>query len=60
VDPVAEGFRPTPAQVEWATRVVEVAGRDGQPGSTALDGQMIDRTVLLRTRVILGRAGARP
>ncbi len=60
VGPVAEGFRPTAAQVEWATRVVEVAGRDGEPGTTSLDGQMIDRPVVLRARAILGRAGVRP
>lgn len=52
--PVAEGFRPTAEQLDWAKRVVE-AGE----GVSVVDGQMVDRPVLARARAILARDGVR-
>jgi citrate lyase subunit beta/citryl-CoA lyase len=54
VETVAAGFRPTPAQLDWASRVVE-AGE----GVHVVDGQMVDRPVLARARSILARGGVR-
>jgi citrate lyase subunit beta/citryl-CoA lyase len=53
--PVADGFRPTAQQLDWATRVVE-AGE----GAVVVDGQMVDRPVLARARAIIARDGVRP
>ena len=51
---VREAFLPSPAEVEWATRVVAVVERS--PGAVQVDGRMVDRPVLLRARAILDRA----
>ncbi|GAB2916015.1 HpcH/HpaI aldolase/citrate lyase family protein [Streptomyces heilongjiangensis] len=48
-----EGFSPTREQVSWARDVVAAAG-DGSV--TVVDGQMVDRPVLLRARAVLARA----
>ncbi|MDQ3787448.1 MAG: aldolase/citrate lyase family protein, partial [Actinomycetota bacterium] len=48
---VHEAFRPSDAEVAWA-RSVLAAG----DGVAAVDGQMVDRPVLLRARRILDRA----
>ena len=66
--PVREGFAPTAVQVAWAERVLEASlehGEDGgeedAPGVFALDGEMVDRPVLVRARAVLARAfPARP
>ncbi len=62
VGPVAEGFRPTAEQLEWATRVVgaSVGAGVGAGGVGCVDGQMVDRPVLARARSILARGGTRP
>jgi len=52
---VEAAFRPNPAEVAWAERVLaaaEQATRDGK-GAVALDGQMIDAPVVARARRIL-------
>lgn len=60
VPAVAEGFRPTAAELAWASRVLEAAG--GEVGGTAdrgaigVDGDMVDRPVLTRARALLSRA----
>jgi citrate lyase subunit beta/citryl-CoA lyase len=54
VETVAAAFRPTAAQLDWASRVVEA----GQ-GVHVVDGQMVDRPVLARAQSILARAGVR-
>lgn len=61
--PVREGFAPTAAQVAWAERVLEASRRHGEdvgegpePGVFALDGEMVDRPVLVRARAVLARA----
>jgi len=56
VEPVAAGFRPTAAQLEWAVRVLEAAG-GGDTGTFTVDGQMVDRPVLARARAIVTRDG---
>jgi citrate lyase beta subunit len=55
---VAEGFRPTVAQLDWAVRVLEAA--EGGPDPFTLDGEMIDRPVVARARSIAARGGVRP
>nr|WP_218851856.1 CoA ester lyase [Nocardioides panaciterrulae] len=60
VRPVAEGFQPTPAQIAWATRVLQAtsgdaAGATGQ-GAVSVDGHMVDRPVILRAQSIVARA----
>ncbi len=56
IAPVHRGFEPSPAEIEWARRVI--AADDGAGGrAVALDGQMVDRPVVERARAILSRAG---
>jgi citrate lyase subunit beta/citryl-CoA lyase len=60
VEAVAEGFRPTAAQLAWATRVLGEAGTDDTDRDVvSVDGQMVDRPVLARARSIVARAGVR-
>jgi citrate lyase subunit beta/citryl-CoA lyase len=49
VGPVRAGFAPTPAELDWARRVVTA----GESVST-VDGKMVDKPVLARARRILG------
>ena len=58
VAPVAEGFGPTAAQLDWARRVLESA--EGGPGPFTLDGEMVDRPVVARAHSIAARGGVRP
>jgi len=44
---------PTPAEIDWATRVVAAA--EIHAGAFALDGKMVDHPVLLKAQAILGR-----
>jgi citrate lyase subunit beta/citryl-CoA lyase len=53
---VLEHFRPSPAEVEWASRIVGAAS-DG--GARAVDGQMIDAPVIARARLVLQRNSGR-
>lgn len=46
---VAAVFAPTEAEIDWARRVLDVEDGLGQ-----VDGQMVDRPVILRARRILG------
>ena len=57
VETVAEGFRPTAAQLSWAHRVLE-AGGGADEGVVSVDGQMVDRPVLARAQSILARGGS--
>lgn len=52
---VNEGFSPTPAQREWAQRVL-AAGQAHEAGAFQLDGQMVDAPVLQRARSYLSAA----
>lgn len=62
VDAVAQGFRPTAAELDWASRVLEAAGGDftgaADRGAINVDGQMVDRPVLARAQSIVSRAGS--
>lgn len=50
---VNEGLGPTPAQREWAQKVLDASRAHGT-GAFRLDGEMIDAPVLLRARSLLG------
>ena len=52
VEAVHQAFTPTEAQVQWAKSVVNV-----EAGAAQIDGQMIDRPVILRAQRMLARAG---
>ncbi|MCW2495334.1 CoA ester lyase, partial [Jatrophihabitans sp.] len=52
---VREAMHPTPAQIEWAARVVGVGSGSGV---VAVAGHMVDAPVLRRAESILHRAGA--
>ena len=52
---VNEGFSPTPAQLDWAQRVLAAdAGSGGAP--VAVDGKMVDRPVVLKAQSLLRAA----
>ena len=48
-----ELLQPTPAEIEWARRVIAAA--EASSGAVQLDGKMIDQPVLRRARALLGR-----
>ncbi|HSW08945.1 HpcH/HpaI aldolase/citrate lyase family protein [Aquabacterium sp.] len=52
---VHSGFAPTPDEVNWARRVLEVAAAAGG-AAVALDGKMVDKPVILRAEAILREA----
>jgi len=52
VSGVIQCFRPTPAEVEKAKRIVE-ADRQANGGAVKLDGKMVDRPVVLLAKKIL-------
>ncbi|MDM0083131.1 CoA ester lyase [Variovorax sp. J31P179] len=55
VETVNRGFSPTPAQLEWARRVIEAdAASRGAP--VAVDGKMVDRPVVLKAQALLAAA----
>lgn len=54
VAPVAQGFAPTPDEIQWARRVL-TAVADAAAGAVSLDGSMIDKPVVDRARRILDR-----
>lgn len=55
VDAVNRGFSPTPAQIEWAQRVIAAdAASGGAP--VAVDGKMVDRPVVLKAQALLAAA----
>lgn len=59
VEPVRTAFAPSPAEIEWAEKVLGYAtdGLDaGAGGVFELEGQMIDRPLLQRARRIIARA----
>ena len=55
---VNAAFSPSEAEVGWAKRVLEAAGR-ANGAAVAVDGKMVDRPVLLRARAVLDEAGSR-
>lgn len=57
VAPVHQAFAPTPAELDWARRVLAAAEASG--GATvAVDGKMVDAPVLLRARRLMERGAA--
>lgn len=54
---VNQAFSPTEAELRWAARVVEAddAAQSAGTGAVLLDGRMIDRPVVMRARIWLGR-----
>jgi citrate lyase subunit beta / citryl-CoA lyase len=59
VQVVNAAFRPSEADVRWATRVLEAAAA-AKGAAVAVDGKMVDRPVLLRAQAILGEVGQAP
>jgi citrate lyase beta subunit len=62
LEPRADGleilFAPTPAELDWASRVIEAyeAGRRDGRGAVALDGSMVDLPIVERARRLLSEA----
>jgi citrate lyase subunit beta/citryl-CoA lyase len=57
VAPVNAAFQPSPAELQWALRVI--AAFEASNGSaTAVDGKMIDKPVVERARRVIAEAGA--
>ncbi|WP_329064487.1 HpcH/HpaI aldolase/citrate lyase family protein [Amycolatopsis sp. NBC_01480] len=56
VDPVNRAFTPSDADVQWARDVLAASTGDGSV--VVLNGQMVDRPVLLRAERILARVAA--
>jgi citrate lyase subunit beta / citryl-CoA lyase len=52
---VHDAFAPTPAQLNWAQRVLDAAAAAGG-AAVALDGAMVDRPVVLRAQALLAQA----
>ena len=46
------GFSPSPAELDWAERVIAEAGRTS--GAFTIDGRMVDAPVVARARALLG------
>ena len=55
VSHVNEGFYPTPDEIAWAKRVIDSAMR-AHGAATAVDGNMVDRPVILKAEEILREA----
>jgi citrate lyase subunit beta/citryl-CoA lyase len=54
VDVVRTAFRPTPAELAWARRVLDAAR--GAAGVFAFDGRMVDAPVLRHARRVIGQS----
>jgi citrate lyase subunit beta/citryl-CoA lyase len=54
LEPVRRGFEPTASEIAWARRVLEAA-EAADVGALQLDGQMVDRPVIVRARAILAQ-----
>ena len=52
VEAVNRGFSPSPAELDWAQRVVDAMDRAGG-AAVAVDGKMVDRPLLLRAQALL-------
>jgi citrate lyase subunit beta / citryl-CoA lyase len=55
VETINRGFVPTNVEIAWARRILEAAEASGM-GALQLDGQMIDRPVIERARMIMAQA----
>lgn len=54
VEPVNAAFSPSPAEIDWAQRVV-AACEASAGAAVAVDGKMVDRPVLLRAQALLAQ-----
>lgn len=57
VAPINAAFTPSPAELDFARRVVELFEANPGAGTLALDGKMLDAPHLKQARRLLGRAG---
>jgi citrate lyase subunit beta/citryl-CoA lyase len=55
VAPINAAFTPSPAEIEWAQRVVAAFAQSPAAGVVNLDGKMVDKPHLLQARRILDR-----
>jgi citrate lyase subunit beta/citryl-CoA lyase len=55
VETINRGFVPTDAEIAWARRILEAAEGSGM-GALQLNGEMIDRPVIERARMIMAQA----
>ncbi len=55
IQPICRAFRPDEQEIAWAHRILGAA-TSGE--ATQVEGQMVDRPVIERARLILARAGA--
>ena len=56
VEAVNAGFEPSEREIAWARRIMDaVASADS--AAVAVDGELVDRPVILKAQSILGRAG---
>lgn len=53
---VNQGFAPSPAELQWASRVLQEVERHGL-GAIAVDGKLVDRPVWLQAQSLLAEAG---
>jgi citrate lyase subunit beta/citryl-CoA lyase len=51
---VRQLLAPTPAELDWARRVLAAA--EGNPGAFQIDGRMVDRPVILKAQALLGHS----
>jgi citrate lyase subunit beta / citryl-CoA lyase len=56
IEAVNRGFSPSPAQIDWANRVIQ-ATRSGA-GAVTVDGKLVDRPIVLQAEKILASTGA--
>ena len=56
---VNAAYRPGAAEIDWARRVLDAAGKSGG-AAVAVDGKMVDKPVILRARAILDEGDPRP
>ena len=51
--PIHAAFSPSPEEIAWARRVLELMSTSGGQGAVALDGRMIDRPHVRQAERIL-------
>lgn len=56
ISTVREVFSPSSEEVAWANRIVQAYRRNGEPGSFALNGFMVDRPIVMRAIALMEMA----
>ncbi|MCG7362386.1 CoA ester lyase [Roseomonas sp. ACRSG] len=56
VEAVNAGFMPSESEIAWARRIVEAATGGADNAALAVEGEMVDRPVILKAQAILARA----